>query len=265
MGQLDFIVMAVFALLILGIGMTFTRIGSKNSAAFFEAGGSTPWWINGLSLFISYFSAGTFVVWGSLAYKHGLVANTIQLTMAVSGLIVALFIAARWKRTGTATAAEYIGKRFGLNAQQFYTYLMLILSLVNTGAVLYPVGKMVYVATPFTLNECIIGIGIIIVLYTAAGGLWAVLVTDVVQFIILMAAVLIVIPSAFAEIGGSRNLFIKAPEHFFEPFTNDYTAGFMLAFIGYQTVYIGGNWAYVQRYTSVSSEWNAKKVAFLFA
>lgn len=265
MGQLDFVVMAVFALLIFSIGIAFTRMGSSSGQAFFEAGGETPWWINGLSLFISYFSAGTFVVWGSLAYKHGLVANTIQLTMAVSGLIVALFIAARWKRTGTLTAAEYIGKRFGLNAQQFYTYLMLILSLVNTGAVLYPVGKMVYVATPFTLNQCIIGIGIIIVLYTAAGGLWAVLVTDVVQFIILMAAVLIVIPSAFSEIGGPSSLFNKAPEDFFEPFTNDYTAGFMLAFIGYQTVYIGGNWAYVQRYTSVSNERNAKKVAFLFS
>ncbi|MBL0743107.1 sodium:solute symporter family protein [Chryseolinea lacunae] len=265
MEQLDFIVMIVFALLIFSIGLAFTRMGSKSSQAFFEAGGETPWWINGLSLFISYFSAGTFVVWGSIAYKHGAVANVIQLTMAVSGLLVAMFIAAKWKRTGTRTAAEYIGKRLGTNAQQFYTYLILILSLVNTGAVLYPVGKMVYVATPFSLNACIIGIGVVIVLYTAAGGLWAVLVTDVVQFIILMAAVLIVIPAAFGEIGGVNNLFVKAPEHFFEPFTSDYTAGFMLAFIGYQTVYIGGNWAYVQRYTSVASERQAKKVAYLFA
>jgi len=265
MVQLDFIVMAVFALLIFSIGLAFTRTGSKSSQAFFEAGGETPWWINGLSLFISYFSAGTFVVWGSIAYKHGLVANTIQLTMAFSGLMVAMFIAARWKRTKTKTAAEYIGKRFGTKAQQFYTYLILLLSLVNTGAVLYPVGKMVYVATPFSLNACIIGIGVLIVLYTAAGGLWAVLVTDVVQFIILMAAVLIVIPAAFTEIGGAGNLFSKAPADFFEPFTMDYTAGFMLAFIGYQTIYIGGNWSYVQRYTSVSSERNAKKVGYLFA
>lgn len=264
MVQLDFIVMAVFAVLIFSIGLAFTRVGSKNGQAFFEAGGETPWWINGLSLFISYFSAGTFVVWGSIAYKHGLVANTIQLTMALSGLIVAVFIAARWKRTKTKTTAEYISIRFGLRTQQFYTYLILILSLVNTSAVLYPVGKMVYVATPFTLNQCIIGIGIIIVLYTAAGGLWAVLVTDVVQFVILMAAVLIVIPAAFTEIGGVNNLFQKAPEDFFEPFTSDYTAGFMLAFIAYQTIYIGGNWAYVQRYTSVSTERNAKKVAYLF-
>lgn len=265
MAQLDFWVMAVFALLIFTIGVTFTRVGSKSSQAFFEAGGETPWWINGLSLFISYFSAGTFVVWGSIAYKHGLVANTIQLTMAISGLLTAHFIAERWKRTGTRTAAEYIGLRFGTTAQQFYTYLILLLSLVNTSAVLYPVGKMVYVATPFSLNACIIAIGITIVLYTAAGGLWAVLVTDVVQFVVLTAAVLIVIPAAFGEVGGVNSFFSGTPKDFFEPFSQDYTAGFMLAFIGYQTVYIGGNWSYVQRYTSTSSERNAKKVAYLFS
>lgn len=264
MGQLDFIVMAVFAVLIFAIGLTFTRVSSKNGQAFFEAGGETPWWINGLSLFISYFSAGTFVVWGSIAYKHGLVANAIQLTMAMSGLIVMLFIAGKWKKTGSATAAEYIGKRFGAREKQFYTYLTLLLSLFTTAAVLYPVGKMVHVATPYSLETCIIVIGLIIVLYTAAGGLWAVLVTDVVQFVILSAAVIIVIPIAFSQIGGPANLLSKAPAHFFEPFNNEYTFGFMLAFVVYQTFYIGGNWSYVQRYTSVSSEKNAKKVAGIF-
>ncbi|WP_290790892.1 sodium:solute symporter family transporter [Flavihumibacter sp. UBA7668] len=264
MKNLDFIVMVIFALLIFCIGLVFTRKGSKSGQAFFEAGGETPWWINGLSLFISYFSAGTFVVWGSIAYKHGLVANAIQLTMAISGLIVALFIAARWKRTGAKTAAEYLGKRFGLKAQQFYTYLILVLSLFSTASVLYPVGKMVYVATPFSLEACIITIGLIIVLYTAAGGLWAVLVTDVVQFVILTASVLIVIPIAFNEIGGAGNLLNQAPENFFQPFNEDYTLGFMLAFIVYQTLYIGGNWSYVQRYTSVATEKNSRKVAYLF-
>ena len=264
MGQLDFYVMAIFAMLIFAIGLVFTRAGSKSGQAFFEAGGETPWWINGLSLFISYFSAGTFVVWGSIAYKNGLVANVIQLTMAISGLIVALFIAARWKKTGATTAADYLGRRFGTRLQQFYTYLVLSLSLFTTAAVLYPVGKMVYVATPFSLNACIIGIGIIIVLYTAAGGLWAVLVTDVVQFVILTASVLIVIPIAFSHIGGPANLVAKAPDNFFNFFSEDYTFGFILAFVVYQVFYIGGNWSYVQRYTSVSSARNAKKVAYIF-
>lgn len=264
MVRLDFIVMGIFALLIFAIGLTFTRVGSKNGQAFFEAGGETPWWINGLSLFISYFSAGTFVVWGSIAYKYGVVANAIQLTMAISGLIVMLFIAAKWKKTGVATAAEFIGKRFGDKEKQFYTYMTLLLSLFTTAAVLYPVGKMVHVATDLSVNTCILIIGLIIVLYTAAGGLWAVLVTDVVQFVILSAAVVIVIPIAFAQIGGADNLIAKAPAHFFEPFNSDYTYGFMLAFIVYQTFYIGGNWSYVQRYTSVKDEKNSKKVAGIF-
>jgi len=264
MVQLDFIVMGIFALLIFAIGLTFTRVGSKNGQAFFEAGGETPWWINGLSLFISYFSAGTFVVWGSIAYKYGLVANAIQLTMAISGLIVTIFIAARWKKTGVATAAEYIGKRFGAREKQFYTYLTLLLSLFTTAAVLYPVGKMVHVASGLDVNICILIIGLIIVLYTAAGGLWAVLVTDVVQFVILTAAVLIVIPIALAQIGGLENLVIKAPENFFQPFNQDYTFGFMLAFIVYQTFYIGGNWSYVQRYTSVPNKKDSRKVAGIF-
>jgi SSS family solute:Na+ symporter len=264
MVKLDFCVMAVFALLIFAIGLTFTRASSKNGQAFFEAGGATPWWINGLSLFISYFSAGTFVVWGSIAYKSGLVSNVIQLTMAISGLLVARFVAAKWKQTGSVTAADYLGRRFGLKTQQFYTYLILLLSLFSTAAVLYPVGKMVHVATPFSLNACIIVIGLMIVLYTAAGGLWAVLVTDVIQFVILSAAVIIVIPIALKEIGGPARLFAKAPPGFFKPFNSDYTLEFMLAFIVYQLFYIGGNWAYVQRYTSVATARESKKVAYLF-
>lgn len=262
--QLDYIVMGIFSLLIFAIGLTFTRVGSKTGQAFFEAGGETPWWINGLSLFISYFSAGTFVVWGSIAYRHGLVANAIQLTMAISGLLVTIFIASRWKKTGVATAAEYIGKRFGQKEKQFYTYMTLLLSLFTTAAVLYPVGKMVHVAADLPVNLCIVIIGLIIILYTAAGGLWAVLVTDVVQFVILSAAVVIVIPIALSEIGGFQTLIKDAPKDFFKPFNEEYTFGFMLAFIVYQTFYLGGNWSYVQRYTSVGSAKDSKKVSGIF-
>lgn len=257
--------MGVFALLILSIGMAFTHMGSKNGNSYFEAGGETPWWINGLSLFISYFSAGTFVVWGSIAYKYGLVANGIQLTMVIGGLLVAIFVAAKWKKTGALTAAEYIGQRFNNKTQQFYTILIMLYSLLSTAAVLYPVGKMVNVATGLNVNTCILIIGGIIILYTAAGGLWAVLVTDVVQFVILTAAVFIVIPLAFREVGGIHNFTSKAPADFFKFFNSEYSFEFFLAFLAYQTIYIGGNWAYVQRYTSVSNVKNSRKVAYLFA
>jgi len=256
--------MSVFAILMVIIGLVFTVQSSKSSKSFFEAGGQTPWWINGLSLFISYFSAATFVVWGSIAYRYGLVANAIQFTMCLSGLVTALFIAARWKKTGAATAAEYIGNRFGKTAKQYYSYMVLLYSLVSTAAVLYAVGKIVYVATPFSLEACITAIGITIIIYTTGGGLWGVLATDVVQFVILSAAVIIIIPLSLSEVGGLTTFFQKAPARFFEPVNSEYSIGFMISFFVYQVVYIAGNWSYVQRYTSVSSTGNAKRVAWLF-
>lgn len=265
MSTLDFVVMSVFAILMVIIGLVFTVQSSKSSKSFFEAGGQTPWWINGLSLFISYFSAATFVVWGSIAYRYGLVANAIQFTMCVSGFVTALFIAARWKRTGATTAAEYLGKRYGRTAKQYYSYMVLLYSLVSTAAVLYAVGKIVYVATPFSLEACITAIGITIIIYTTGGGLWGVLATDVVQFVILSAAVIIIIPLSLSEVGGMSTFLQKAPARFFEPVNQEYGIGFMLAFFVYQVVYIAGNWSYVQRYTSVSTPRNAKKVAYLFA
>jgi SSS family solute:Na+ symporter len=265
MSTLDFVVMSVFAILMVLIGLVFTVQSSKSSKSFFEAGGETPWWINGLSLFISYFSAATFVVWGSIAYRYGLVANAIQFTMCLSGLVTAFFIAGRWKRTGAATAAEYLGKRFGRTAKQYYSYMVLLYSLVSTAAVLYAVGKIVYVATPFSLEACITVIGITIIIYTTGGGLWGVLATDVVQFVILSAAVIIIIPLSLADVDGLQNFLQKAPARFFEPVNKEYSIGFMVAFFIYQVVYIAGNWSYVQRYTSVSTTRNAKKVAYLFA
>jgi SSS family solute:Na+ symporter len=265
MGKLDFGVMTVFAILMVLIGLIFTIQSSKSSKSFFEAGGQTPWWINGLSLFISYFSAATFVVWGSIAYRYGLVANAIQFTMCLSGLVTARYIAARWKNTGAATAAEYLGERFGKSAKQYYSYMVLLYSLVSTAAVLYAVGKIVFVATPFSLETCITVIGVTIIIYTAGGGLWGVLATDVVQFVILSAAVIIIIPLALSDVGGMNNFLQKVPEHFFDPVNKEYNIGFMFAFFVYQVVYIAGNWSYVQRYTSVSSPRNAKKVAYLFS
>jgi Na+/proline symporter len=56
--------------------------------SYFAAGGALPWRMSGLSLFMSFFSAGTFVVWGSIAYNSGSVAVTIQSTMAIAGFII---------------------------------------------------------------------------------------------------------------------------------------------------------------------------------
>lgn len=262
--SIDTIVILVFSAFVMGIGMLFARTG-RNLKSFFAGGEAVPWFIGGLSLFMSFFSAGTFVAWGSIAYKHGWVAITIQWTMCIGALVTALYLAPRWKRTGALTAAEFIRERLGLSVQKTYIFIFTLVSVFIKGSVLYPVAKLVSASLDLPLVPCTIGLGLFMIAYTAVGGLWAVMVTDILQFVVLSAAVFILLPLSFGKVGGWEGFTNNIPDDFFNLLNGEYTIGFVAAFVIYHICYIGGNWTMVQRYTSVDSEKSAKKVAFLFA
>jgi SSS family solute:Na+ symporter len=263
MSGLDYITILLFTAGILVAGLSFSKTGT-NMKSFFAAGGDVPWWISGLSLFMGFFSAGTFVVWGSIAYSYGWVAITIQLTMSLAGFVVGVFIAPRWKKANILTAAEYVTHRLGVNVQKTYTFIFLLISLFTTGAFLYPVAKIVEVSTGFPLQSSILLLGGICILYVTAGGLRAVVVTDVLQFVILTAAVLIVVPLSFREVGGVTEFLNNTPDGFFKVFNGEFTPLFIIAFAIYNMFFLGGNWSYVQRYTTVSKPADARKVGLLF-
>ncbi|MVM39786.1 sodium transporter [Spirosoma sp. HMF3257] len=261
---IDTAVIVIFSAFVLGIGMLFARTG-RNLKSFFAGGEAVPWFIGGLSLFMSFFSAGTFVAWGSIAYKHGWVAITIQWTMCIGALVTGLYLAPRWKQTGALTAAEFIRARLGTTVQKVYIFIFTLVSLFIKGSVLYPVAKLVSSSLNLPLVPCTIGLGFFMIAYTAVGGLWAVMVTDILQFVVLSAAVFILLPLSLDRVGGLDGFVKAVPDDFFNLINGEYTIGFIAAFVIYHICYIGGNWTFVQRYTSVDSPKSARKVAFLFA
>lgn len=264
MHYLDFVFIFIFTILVLITGIAFAKAGGKDMKSFFAAGGAVPWWMSSLSLFMGFFSAGTFVVWGSIAYGSGAVALGIQWTMALSGIIIGFVIAPKWRKVNTLTVAEFITNRLGSNVQRTYTYIFLIISLFTSGAFLYPVAKIVSVATDFNIYYCILILGAVSIIYVSIGGLWAVVVTDVLQFVILVSAVIIVLPLAFSQVGGVTEFIANVPDGFFNLVNDEYTIWFIIAFGFYNLVFLGGNWAYVQRYTSVKTPKDAKKVGWMF-
>ena len=262
--NIDTIVILVFSAFVLCIGLIFSRTGI-NLKSFFAGGESVPWFIGGLSLFMSFFSAGTFVAWGSIAYKYGWVAITIQWTMCIGALFSGLYLAPLWKSTGNLTAAEFIKERLGPQVQKTYIYIFMMVSLFIKGTVLYPVAKLVSASLGYPLMPSTIVMGLFMIAYTAVGGLWAVMVTDILQFVILTAAVLIILPLSFDAAGGISKFQANAQEGFFDLINGEFTLVFIIAFTLYHIFYIGGNWTFVQRYTSVKDSKSARKVAYLFA
>lgn len=263
MAYLDLITIVIFSLVVVLCGVSFSGSG-KDMKSFFAGGGAVPWWISGLSLFMSFFSAGTFVVWGAIAYEYGWVAVSIQWTMCLSGFLIGFVFAPKWQKTGVLTAAEFITRRLGYNTQKIYSYLFLLISIFTTGFFLYPVAKILEVYTGIPVHTTTIVIGVLILLYTAVGGMWAVVITDVLQFIVLTAAVLIVVPLALRHVGGLSQFVHQAPDHFFGMVSHEYSLGFLIAFGFYNLFFLSGNWTYIQRYTTVKDARSAKKVGWLF-
>lgn len=263
MSNIDLITIILFSIGVLLTGVAFSRTG-KNMKSFFAGGGNMPWGMSGLSLFMGFFSAGTFVVWGSIAYSYGLVAVMIQLTMSVAGFVVGTWIAPKWQQTHCLTAASYIRERLGINVQKFYTYIFLIVSVFTTGSFLYPVAKIVEVSAGIPLTTSILILGVFSMIYVSVGGLRGVVVTDVLQFVILFSAVIIVVPLSFEKVGGLSSFLANVPDDFFMPVKGEYSLWFLIAFCVYNSFFLGGNWAYVQRYTSVKTAADSRKVGWLF-
>lgn len=155
MNHYDYLQLALLSVVILAVGISFSRTG-RNMKSFFAGGSNVPWWISSLSLFMSFFSAGTFVVWGSIAYTSGLVSVAIQWTMALSGFAIFAFLGRRWKRTRSMTVAEFIRRRFDERTQKFYTWLFVVVAFFTAGAFLYPVAKIVNLASGYPIEPIIL-------------------------------------------------------------------------------------------------------------
>ena len=228
---------------------------------------------------MTMFSANTFVVWGSIAFDVGMVAVMINLMYGVAALLAGYFVASRWKAMGVETPAEYIRIRFGTGALHFYTWSMMVLRVIGTAAALYALAKILVALMPLgegnplrdpetgnlSLRYAILIFGSIVVLYTMIGGLWAVLMTDVLQFIILNLAVLFVVPLALHQVGGISGFIEQAPEGFFDLVKEEkYTVFFLAGWAAIHFFMIGAEWAFVQRYLCVPTQKDARKSTYLF-
>jgi SSS family solute:Na+ symporter len=273
---IDGLVVALYVIGTLAIGV-FAARRTRSASDMFAAGGRSPWWVSGLSSFMTLKSAGTFVVWGGLAYSQGLVAVAINTAVGFSGLLVGWLLAGRWRRLGVATPAEFVAFRFGQSAVQFYTWAMLVVRILSTGVALYSVSVMFAALVPMpegmpfrdpvsgtlSVYATIILFGAIILFYTVIGGLWAVLMTDVLQFVVLQLAVLFVLPLLAMKLYGTPH-WAPVPQGYFSPLSHQYSLWFLAGWVAVHFFFVGAEWAFAQRYISVPTERDAKKAAYLF-
>ena len=136
MQSTDFLVLLVYLIGVLVVGVVLAA-RNKTSAEMFAAGGQSPWWVAGLSGFMTMFSAGTFVCGEGSPTSMGMVAVTINLCYGLAALLVGWTLAGRWKESGIRTPAEYVELRFGKGALPFLYLGHLLFKVISTAVALY--------------------------------------------------------------------------------------------------------------------------------
>jgi len=258
----DYLVILAYFLFMLGIGLYFMRI-NKGGKEYFAGGSMIPWWVSGMTLYMANFSAWTFTGAAGFAYTTGWFAILYFGTWSVSYYVGSQLTAAKWRRTRSISPVEYTYTRFNFTTQQFLSLVIATNFTLSAGVQLAATCKLLAPVMGLDITMVTLVVGVVILLYTFMGGIWAVSITDVVQGVILLSITFIVMPLALDLVGGPLNLIDALPALSFDHLYNGvhYTEHWLISI--FIIMCLGTAAGAAQRFYSVKDERDAKRVGKL--
>ncbi|PZR58369.1 MAG: sodium:proline symporter [Candidatus Meridianibacter frigidus] len=207
----DYAVIALFFSVNIAIGIYYARRGSTSLGEFFLSGRSVPWWLAGTSMVATTFAADTPLAVTGFVVKNGVAGNWLWWNMVMSGMLTVFFFAALWRRSGVLTDVEFIELRYSGKAAAALRgvraiYQGVIINTIIMGWVNVAMGKILSLTLGIPKAEGILICLVLTAIYVAIGGLWSVLVTDLLQFVVKMTMVVVLAVAAVAAVGGIASL-----------------------------------------------------------
>ncbi len=264
LGTADYVAIGVYMTLVAGIGVV---LGAwiKDVGAYFKGGGTLPWPAAAVSNYMSMFSTFIFVAYAGMAYDYGLVALTLIWCMVPPALFAAAVIAKYWRRAGIMSPVEYLETRFNAPVRQFFSWSGIAFRLMDNMVRLYAIGVFISAATPLSINQAVLMAGLVVTLYTVVGGLWAVVLSDLLQFVVLLVAVVMMVPLSLQAAGGLAEMRAVVPEHFTFFQGPRGVPLFLVVYYIMVLIKYNGNWSFIQRFYSVRDETAGRKAALVMA
>jgi SSS family solute:Na+ symporter len=211
---LDWIIVGVYFMLVIGISVIVSRKMQSNTNDFFLGGGKIPWWAAGLSIFGSKLSALTFIAIPAKAYATDWVylLNNIMI-VAVAPLIVYFYLP-YFRKMKLTSVYEYLHIRFNQRVKLLGSLTFVLFQVSRLGIVIYLPALVLSAVTGINIFVCIIGITVITTAYSVSGGIEAVVWTEVMQVVVLLGgALMALIFMANSLDGGFGQLFTEATEN----------------------------------------------------
>jgi Na+/proline symporter len=210
-------VVALYFALNIAIGFYYKARAGKSVEEFFLSGRDVPWWLAGTSMVATTFAADTPLAVTGMVARYGVAGNWLWWNFVASGMLTVFFYARLWRRSGVTTDIEFSEIRYagkpaaflrGFRALYFGLPInCIVLGWVNLAMV--KILMMILDVDKATALGIVIGLIAVTSFISTLSGLWGVLVTDVVQFFIKMAMVIVLAYCAVDAVGGMDQMLLK--------------------------------------------------------
>src|SRR6476469_7359752 len=191
----DWLIVLASLLICFGPALFFGKRAGRNTSEFFASGRSVPWWLAGLSMVATTFSADTPNLVTDIVRRNGVAGNWVWWAFVLTGVSTVFFYARLWRRSGVMTDLEFYESRYsgapasvvrGFRA----VYLGLLFNCMIMATVNLAACKIAGILFGLERWQTLVLVGALNVVFAAMSGLWGVLVIDMIQFFIKMSAVI---------------------------------------------------------------------------
>ena len=197
-----FIGVAIYMVIMLGVGFYASK-KSHSVTDFMVAGRGLPIWLCSMTVIATWFGGSTIMGGAGAAYDEGML-GVIEDPWggALALLLVGFFFARTFRRLRSITVTDFMQQRYGPTAAMAITAVAVFANVVWLSSMLVGFGLIFRELTGIPLEVGIVSGAIVIVIYTAVGGMWAVALTDFIQMIIIIVGLVVLFTVVLIDVGG---------------------------------------------------------------
>jgi solute:Na+ symporter, SSS family len=201
MSTLDWVVMAAYGAVVLGIGWYANR-RQKTSEDYFLGGRRLQWWVVGVSLVATSFSSLALIGCTGFGYRTGLKYLQLQIGDLLALIAVMVIFLPFFSSLRLTTAYEYLEKRFGVVARSVGSLLFIGQTLMRTAILVYAPALALAAILGWSIEGSILVAAGAAILYSAFGGIGAVVWTDLIQMAVVVFGVTVCVVLVAGDVPG---------------------------------------------------------------
>lgn len=212
--NIDILVLGGYFLLMIFISLAFKKMASNSASDYFRGGGRMLWWMVGATAFMTQFSAWTFTGAAGKAFTDGFAVTFVFLGNIFAYIVSYWWFSQRFRQMRVDTPTEAIDRRFGKGNEQFFTWAIIPLSILNGGVWLNGLAIFVGAVFGYDMDTTIWVTGISVLLISMLSGAWGVVASDFVQTLVVAVVSVACAVVVLIVVGGPTEIIEKFPTNF---------------------------------------------------